>query len=61
MGENPDLPAVASDNSVVARIKSEIDISDPARLVTFGDRAQRAVGGLCRPHPLIACAAQTDS
>jgi len=43
MGENPDLPAVASDHSVIARIKSEIDISDRARIVTFGDRAQRAV------------------
>jgi len=43
MVENPDLPAVASDRSVIARIKSEIDISDRARIVTFGDRAQRAV------------------
>jgi uncharacterized protein YaaN involved in tellurite resistance len=36
------LPAV-TDQGVVARIKSEIDISDRARIVTFGDRAQRAV------------------
>jgi uncharacterized protein YaaN involved in tellurite resistance len=43
MSENPILPAIAPDQSVVARIKSEIDISDRARIVTFGDRAQRAV------------------
>jgi uncharacterized protein YaaN involved in tellurite resistance len=43
MSENPNLPAIAPDQSVVARIKAEIDISDRARIVTFGDRAQRAV------------------
>jgi uncharacterized protein YaaN involved in tellurite resistance len=41
MSEN--LPAIAEDPAAVARIKSEIDISDRSRLVTFGDRAQRAV------------------
>src|SRR5215470_4253439 len=43
MSENPIVPAIAPDTSVVARLKSEIDISDRARIVTFGDRAQRAV------------------
>lgn len=38
-----DVPSVAPDHSVVARIQSEIDISDRSRLVTFGDRAQRNV------------------
>ena len=37
------LPALVADSSAVARIKSEIDISDRARLVTFGERAQRGV------------------
>jgi uncharacterized protein YaaN involved in tellurite resistance len=37
------LPAVTADVSAVARIKSEIDISDRSRIVTFGDRAQRSV------------------
>src|ERR1700754_3947152 len=37
------LPAVMADASAVTRIKSEIDISDRSRIVTFGDRAQRSV------------------
>ncbi|MGO4716360.1 toxic anion resistance protein [Bradyrhizobium sp. 2TAF24] len=43
MNETVNLPAVTSDASAVARIKSEIDISDRSRIVTFGDRAQRSV------------------
>ncbi|MBR1219637.1 toxic anion resistance protein [Bradyrhizobium sp. U87765 SZCCT0131] len=43
MNEAVNLPTVTSDVSVVARIKSEIDISDRSRIVTFGDRAQRSV------------------
>jgi uncharacterized protein YaaN involved in tellurite resistance len=35
--------AAAPDPGAVARIKSGIDISDRARIVTFGDRAQHAV------------------
>ena len=37
------LPAIVTDASAVSRIRSEIDISDRARIVTFGDRAQRGV------------------
>jgi uncharacterized protein YaaN involved in tellurite resistance len=37
------LPAPATDQTAVARIKSMIDISDRSRIVTFGDRAQHAV------------------
>src|ERR1700681_417000 len=43
MSETINVPAVMADPSAVARIKSEIDISDRSRLVTFGDRAQRSV------------------
>jgi uncharacterized protein YaaN involved in tellurite resistance len=43
MSETINVPAVMADASVVTRIKSEIDISDRSRVVTFGDRAQRAV------------------
>jgi len=43
MNETINVPAVVADASVVARIKSEIDISDRSRIVTFGDRAQRSV------------------
>src|SRR3984957_5122879 len=43
MSETSNVAAVAADASVVARIKSEIDISDRSRIVTFGDRAQRSV------------------
>jgi uncharacterized protein YaaN involved in tellurite resistance len=43
MNEAGNLPALATDQSVVARIRSEINISDRSRIVTFGDRAQRAV------------------
>src|SRR5215813_2545251 len=43
MSETVNVPAIIADSSAVARIKSEIDISDRSRLVTFGDRAQRAV------------------
>jgi uncharacterized protein YaaN involved in tellurite resistance len=43
MSDAAHLPAVATDPTAVARIKSMIDISDRSRIVTFGDRAQRAV------------------
>jgi uncharacterized protein YaaN involved in tellurite resistance len=43
MSEAIKVPAVMMDASAVARIKSEIDISDRSRIVTFGDRAQRSV------------------
>ncbi|MBV9564784.1 MAG: toxic anion resistance protein [Bradyrhizobium sp.] len=43
MSETINVPAVPADASAVARIKSEIDISDRSRLVTFGERAQRSV------------------
>jgi uncharacterized protein YaaN involved in tellurite resistance len=43
MPEAVPLPTVQADQSVVARIRSEIDISDRSRIVTFGDRAQRSV------------------
>ena len=43
MSETINVPAVMADASAVARIKSEIDISDRSRIVTFGDRAQRSV------------------
>jgi uncharacterized protein YaaN involved in tellurite resistance len=43
MDQNANLPAIVPEVAAVARIKSEIDISDRSRLVTFGDRAQRSV------------------
>ncbi|MBR1200718.1 toxic anion resistance protein [Bradyrhizobium sp. AUGA SZCCT0240] len=43
MSEAINVPAVMVDATAVARIKSEIDISDRSRIVTFGDRAQRSV------------------
>src|SRR5258708_2965734 len=43
MSETINLPAVGTGASAVARIKSEIDISDRSRIVTFGDRAQHSV------------------
>lgn len=43
MSETINVPALPTDASAVARIKSEIDISDRSRLVTFGERAQRSV------------------
>lgn len=43
MSETVSLPTVHADQSVVARIRSHIDISDRSRIVTFGDRAQRSV------------------
>src|SRR3954471_14517087 len=43
MDDSPNLPAILPDVAAVARIKSEIDISDRSRLVTFGERAQRSV------------------
>jgi uncharacterized protein YaaN involved in tellurite resistance len=43
MSETINVPAVTADASVVSRIKSEIDISDRSRLVTFGEHAQRSV------------------
>jgi uncharacterized protein YaaN involved in tellurite resistance len=42
MSASISLPAVANPGAI-ARIKSEIDIADRARIVTFGDRAQRNV------------------
>src|SRR5215470_14089927 len=43
MSETINVPAVMVDATAIARIQSEIDISDRSRIVTFGDRAQRAV------------------
>jgi uncharacterized protein YaaN involved in tellurite resistance len=43
VSETINVPAVPADASAIARIKSEIDISDRSRLVTFGERAQRSV------------------
>ncbi len=43
MSETIGVPALAADASAVARIKTEIDISDRSRIVTFGERAQRSV------------------
>jgi uncharacterized protein YaaN involved in tellurite resistance len=43
MSETINVPAVVADASAVTRIRSEIDISDRSRIVTFGDRAQRSV------------------
>jgi len=43
MSESSNLPTVTADSTAIARIKSEIDISDRSRIVTFGDRSQRSV------------------
>ncbi len=43
MSEGTNLPALAVDKALLARIKSEIDFSDRARIVSFGDAAQRSV------------------
>jgi len=43
MNDAINVPAVRVDASAVARIRSELDISDRSRIVTFGDRAQRSV------------------
>ena len=43
MNETISVPALPADVSAVARIKSEIDISDRSRIVTYGERAQRSV------------------
>jgi uncharacterized protein YaaN involved in tellurite resistance len=43
VSETTGVPAVWADASAVARIKSEIDISDRSRIVTYGERAQRSV------------------
>jgi uncharacterized protein YaaN involved in tellurite resistance len=43
VSETIGVPAVQADATAVTRIKSEIDISDRSRIVTFGDRAQRSV------------------
>ena len=45
MSESTGTSIVVSpaDAGAVARVKSEIDISDRSRIVTFGDRAQRSV------------------
>jgi uncharacterized protein YaaN involved in tellurite resistance len=40
---NHQCPDSGGGSSAVTRIKSEIDISDRSRIVTFGDRAQRSV------------------
>lgn len=42
-GTKPNLPVIKSDVAEVARIRSTIDISDRAQLVTFGEGAQRSV------------------
>lgn len=43
MSDTVNVPTVVADGSAVARIRSDIDISDRSRIVTFGDRAQRSV------------------
>jgi uncharacterized protein YaaN involved in tellurite resistance len=43
VSETIGVPALAADASAVARINTEIDISDRSRIVTFGERAQRSV------------------
>ncbi|HLY55859.1 MAG TPA: toxic anion resistance protein [Stellaceae bacterium] len=43
MSASTTLPAIVADPGTIARIKTGIDISDRARIVTFGDRAQRNV------------------
>jgi uncharacterized protein YaaN involved in tellurite resistance len=43
VSETTSVPAVIADQSAVARIKSEIDISDRSHIVTYGERAQRSV------------------
>jgi uncharacterized protein YaaN involved in tellurite resistance len=39
----PNLPVVSVDPATIARLQKEIDISDRSRIVTYGDRSQRAV------------------
>ena len=51
MDQNANLPAIVPDVAAMARIKSEIDISDRSRLVIFGERAQRSVVEFCRSDP----------
>ena len=43
MDEHANLPAIVPEVAAVARIQSEIDITDRSRLVTFGERAQHSV------------------
>jgi uncharacterized protein YaaN involved in tellurite resistance len=43
VNETTNVPAVWADQTAIARIKSEIDISDRSQIVTFGERAQRSV------------------
>jgi len=43
VSETTSVTALPADASAVAGIKSEINISDRARIVTFGERAQRSV------------------
>ncbi len=43
MSESAGLPVTTVDPGSVARIKASLDLTDRARLVTFGDRAQRNV------------------
>jgi uncharacterized protein YaaN involved in tellurite resistance len=40
--QNPMLPTVSADPGEIAKIESEIDISDRAGISVYGDRAQRA-------------------
>src|SRR5262245_22653895 len=42
-GDNASLPALVAPADLVSRIKSEIKLDDRARLVEFGDQAQRKV------------------
>ena len=37
------LPLVVADPSMVARIKSDIDLGDRAQIATYGDGARRSV------------------
>jgi uncharacterized protein YaaN involved in tellurite resistance len=43
MSDPASQPPLSVEPSAVAQIKSQIDISDRSRLVTFGERAQRSV------------------
>jgi len=43
VNETISVPALPADASAIARIQSEIDISDRSRIVTYGERAQRSV------------------
>jgi uncharacterized protein YaaN involved in tellurite resistance len=43
MTDGAKLPALAADAALLARIKSEINLSDRAQIVSFGEAAQRSV------------------